>query len=89
MADALLSELEAAMAAVDAAVERTPEAELEALETALEQAAEYGDHPKSESENGMAGCMRRKFERFLDRLGYEKYGYPQFTWYKYVLDTER
>ena len=79
MADGTLDELAAAMAAVDAAVARTPEAELEAIETVLEQAAEYGEHPKSESENGMAGCMRRKFERFLDKLGYEALGYVAGT----------
>ena len=67
------------MAEVDAAVERTAEAEFEAMETALEQAAEFGAQPKSESENGMAGCMRRKFERFLERVGYSKLGYVAGT----------
>ena len=44
------------------------------MEACREQAAEHGEQPKSESENGMAGCMRRKFERFLERHG-DAYSY--------------
>ena len=74
MAGDLLEELMAAEAALEAATQRTPEAEREAMEACREQAAEHGEQPKSESENGMAGCMRRKFERFLARHG-DAYSY--------------
>ena len=69
IADTLLAMLEQADEAATAAEERTPEAEREAMEAVREQAVEFGTNPKSAGEHGLAGCIRRKWERFLERHG--------------------
>ena len=77
--EALLSGVLTAQAAVDGAYERSPEAEVEAMEALREQAADNGGHPKTDSVRGFVGCMCRKFEKFLQRLGVPYYGYVPGT----------
>ena len=65
----LLERLRAEADAADAALQPTPEQERERMEVVRERAVEHGGNAKAGKVHGFVGCMRRNFERFVEKHG--------------------
>jgi len=71
---AMLQAMHEADAAAAASLRPTVEEERERMEELREHVVAHGGNPKAGNEHGYVGCMRRNFERFLDKHG-AAYGY--------------
>ena len=71
---AMLQAMHEADAAAAASLRPTVEEERERMEELREHVVAHGGNPKAGNEHGYVGCMRRNFERFLEKHG-AAYGY--------------